>query len=647
MCWLREVVTTAIAITVSCVALNSFADDKQRTVRIEPAADGLLATEKLGGEGVWVDPLFDVQNKRVQKIQLAVWFDEQFLGDGAAYQRRAKELADSRRRELRIGVMKTLKALSDRSYEAAEGDLDKLIEGDTIADFERHWIINGFSCSIAPEGLDKLKAVKGVKKIFVAHRGGGGAARRRGESTVFEQVKRQEFDPSRYKHPWYIRYLQADKVWRDFGVTGEGTLNVVHDFNFVYSDNVSYNLYRNPNETPGNEKDDDGNGLVDDYHGFNFDRGSAVLTTVPLPAKAVQPQAMHGYMCAAIICGSGVEGKPYEFGIAPEGKWTGVIAATKLEAAIEWAIEQGADTYSMSFSIPGLAEYRSHWRKVMEHGSMCGIYFVSGAGNFAQNQPVPVQMRTPEDIPEVVFAAAGVQRNFSRTPFSSTGPVKWQTEHYQDGMVQKPEVCAFNMGLPLLLRDGNALPVGLNGNSFAGPMFCGSIALMVSADPDLLPWDLKTIITKTATDVAAKGTDDETGHGLINCYRAVKEVMRRKAVREGKDSKKYEGREDGDEVDIAALKKKLGATRLAVGRVQSGGQAAKSGIKVGDVVISYNGIKITKQQDMQAAKRKATEAKLESIPMVIERNGESIELKLKPGPLGIFPVVEYDDPTFK
>lgn len=94
-----------------------------------------------------------------------------------------------------------------------------------------------------------------------------------------------------------------------------------------------------------------------------------------------------------------------------------------MEAAVQWAIEHNADTYSMSFSMPGLGEYRSHWRKVMEHGSFCGVYFVSGAGNFAQSAKVPVQMRTPEDIPEVVFAAAGVQRNLSRTPFSSKGPV--------------------------------------------------------------------------------------------------------------------------------------------------------------------------------------------------------------------------------
>ena len=68
--------------------------------------------------------------------------------------------------------------------------------------------------------------------------------------------------------------MQADKVWKKFQVTGKGTLNVVHDFNFVFSDNVTGNLYRNPGETPGNDKDDDGNGLVDDYHGFDFNRAA-------------------------------------------------------------------------------------------------------------------------------------------------------------------------------------------------------------------------------------------------------------------------------------------------------------------------------------------------------------------------------------
>ena len=311
------------------------------------------------------------------------------------------------------------------------------------------------------------------------------------------------------------------------------------------------------------------------------------------------------------------------------------------------AIEQGADTYSMSFSIPRLQQYRSHWRKIMEQGSLCGLFFVSGAGNFSQTEQVPVQMRIPEDIPEVVFAAAGVQRNFSRTPFSSQGPVKWETEHYRDGLVQKPEVCAFNMGLPLLQRDGRVRPAGLNGNSFAGPMFCGSIALMLSADPDLLPWDLKEIITLTATDVAARGFDAQTGHGLINCYRAVREVLRRKALREGRDPAAYTGRKPGDELDLASMRERLSKYRIKIARVVPNSQAAKIGIQVKDVVLSYNGQSITTPTGLVKAVAAASQRDAEKITLVIERRGNRMKFNLKPGPLGVQVAARFSAPVFQ
>ena len=606
-----------------------------------------LAVETLVGDGVWVDPQAPQLFDRRDKLRLMIWFDQQFLGDGKAYQRRANEFRDAKRTELRSATVKTLKSLSDKSFAAVQPALRKIGRQD-ISDIDQHWIVNGFSCTASSAGLKALQSVHGVKKIFVAITGGpvtptANAA----PGDAFAEPQRKTFDAKRYKHPWYARYLLADRVWREFGVTGQGTLNIVHDFNFVFSDNVTHSLYRNPGEIPRNGKDDDGNGLIDDYHGFDFQRRSNQLTRVPVPKNAVSPRNMHGFLCAAIICGAGTDTSEFEFGIAPEGRWAGVIADRQLEAAVEWAIEQNADTYSMSFSMPGLGDYRSHWRKVMEHGSFCGVYFVSGAGNFAQSAKVPVQMRTPEDIPDVVFAAAGVQRNFSRTPFSSKGPVEWKTEHYQEGTVHKPEVCAFNFGIPFLRLDGQAINSGANGNSFAGPMFCGSIALMLSADPDLLPWNLKQIITSTAKDVGPAEVDDETGHGLINCYRAVKEVLRRKAIRDGKDASKFAGRVDGDVLEIAALRLKLKQSKVSVGRIQPGGQASQLGMNSGDVIISYNKVVITKPQDLAQAKAQATQDKLEQIKVVVQRADKRLTLDFKPGQLGFAPAIDFDDPTFK
>lgn len=600
----------------------------------------ILPVEKLDNETVWkMSTLQAIRGNR--PVRVTVWFRDQFLGDGAAYNRRAQEFKDHKRRELRASVVKTLKSLSNKSHEAAKESLTKLVDAGTVSQLQRHWIVNGFSCNVTAEGLADLEAVPGVAKIFRLRTGPQQRAQGGAMKKVAETPRDEMFQPKRYLHPWYARALLADRVWADFGVTGKGTLNVIHDFNFSAAPVYAHNLYRNPNEIPANGIDDDKNGLIDDYHGYNFQSNSSQLAVANVGINSANPRLLHGSMCASIICGSGYEGQDYEFGIAPEGRWAGVIGAQQLESAVEWAVEQEADTYSMSFSMPGLGDYRSHWRKVMEHGSFCGVYFVSGAGNFAQSARVPIQMRTPEDIPEVVFAAAGVQRNLSRTPFSSKGPVLWKTEHYQDGNVQKPEVCAFNMGLPLLLPNGSPVPTGMNGNSFAGPMFCGAIALMVSADPDLLPWDLKQVITTTATDVAAEGVDDETGHGLINCHRAVAEVLRRKAVRDGEPVPEIDSKV---QLDIAQQKKL--SLRFTVLAVQPNSVAAKEGVQLGDVIESCADTPIANMQQFRAAKAKATNAGAKKITVVFLRDKKKMPVEFAPGAWGMSAAPAFDEPVF-
>lgn len=616
------------------------AEDKQ-------LAESLLSIEKIGGEGIWIDPAVATRFRQSRRLKLTVWFEDQLLGDGQAYRRRAGELADSRRRKLRVAARDTLKALHARSWKQARGQIQKLEKRGEISDVSPFWIVNGFSCTTVEDHLESLKTIPGVKMIFARPLRPIRRPPADAEAPHFPAATTIPFDPERFTHPWYIHSLQADRVWREFKVAGAGTLNVFHDFNFVFSDGLARTLFRNLDEVPANGKDDDKNGYVDDYHGFNFDAQTPILTQSPVAGDGFSPQLMHGFMCAAIVCGRGVDGKPHEFGIAPESRWAGVIGSSRLEHSIQWAIEQGADTYSMSFSIPGLAEYRSHWRKMMEHGSLCGICFVSGAGNFAQSARIPQQMRIPEDIPEVVFAAAGVQRNFSRTPFSSQGPVRWETHHYQDGLVEKPEVCAFNMGLPVLLRSGDTLATGLNGNSFAGPMFCGAISLMLSADPDLLPWDLKEIITSTATDVAAAGTDPQTGHGLINCYRAVKEVLRRKAIREGTDPAPFTGRIAGDEIDIPALQQRLSVRQVQIVRVVPAGQAAKLGIRVNDVVLSYNGEPIEMAASLRMAIARAVRDELPKVTIRVRRGDKDLSFEATPGPLGVASAALYSEPVFK
>jgi len=489
----------------------------------------VVPMETLPGEGVWVSPWPKTLKKEAAFLRVRVWFEPQFLGDGEAYQRRAAEFDEVGRFALREAVTGALKAQSEESFAQAEAELKRFEKKGILRDLERHWIVNGFSCTMRSEEISALARVPGVRKVFLR------PLRKRRWDKLPEPERSVPVipaleKPALKKLPWYIKKLQADRVWKEFGVTGKGILNVIHDKNFIISDHLARSIYRNPKETPGNGIDDDGNGYIDDHFGYNFDRDSAVLYTASFSGDPKEKRVLHGTSCANIISGTGDERGNTQCGVAPLSQWAGVINLGGIERSIEWAIEQGADTYSMSFSRRNYGEYRSHWRKVMEHGSFCGVFFVSGAGNIARDEESPFLMNIPQSIPNAVFAAAGVQKDLSKTKFSCVGPVEWELEHYRDGVLQKPEVCAFNAKVDGQLPDGSMHKGLLNGNSYAGPMFCGAISLMLSADPDLLPWELKEIITDTATDVGPDGVDYETGHGLINCYQAVAEVLRRKAL---------------------------------------------------------------------------------------------------------------------
>lgn len=102
-------------------------------------------------------------------------------------------------------------------------------------------------------------------------------------------------------YPWNIEKIRAPEVWKGYGITGKGTLNVVHDGGFKLDiPPLAETIYTNAGEIPGNGLDDDGNECIDDYHGFHFDEGTPNLNE-PTIRRATN---IHGNLCAAMICGT-------------------------------------------------------------------------------------------------------------------------------------------------------------------------------------------------------------------------------------------------------------------------------------------------------------------------------------------------------
>ncbi|MAU16157.1 MAG: hypothetical protein CMH46_11530 [Muricauda sp.] len=493
---------------------SSFTVFSQQSPLAEKAPTG---TEK----DVWVDPAYD-PNDGVQSV--VVWFRDQYLEKADSFVKKTKEFKGRKRLELRSEVTAALKEISNTAFSKVKPELNDLEKSGLLAHINQHWIISGFSCDVTPEGMEAIKKLEDVAFIFKKQPSIVPNGKNMGPEYL-ESIPKSNFDPKKVEsYPWNIEKIRAPEVWEEFGITGEGVLNVVHDSGFKLDiPPLASNIYTNKNEIPGNGLDDDGNGYIDDYHGFHFDQGRANLNE-PTIRRATN---IHGNLCAAMIVGTYATGTKKAIGVAPGAKWAPLIGVNHIEDAIEWAIEQGADIYSMSFSHPNLGEYRTHWRKILEQGTLCGVVFISGAGNFASGDnyaPIPVQMRNPEDIPNAVLGVAGVGEDGKRPPFSSQGPVEWNTAYYKEGRVNKPDFATINYKVPCVDPEGRLLNMA-SGNSLAGPHTAGIVSLMLSANPDLLPWEIKDILLGIAEDIGSPGFDYQSGHGFINAYDAVNAVL--------------------------------------------------------------------------------------------------------------------------
>jgi subtilisin family serine protease len=264
---------------------------------------------------------------------------------------------------------------------------------------------------------------------------------------------------------WNVAHLNAPRAWTELGATGDGAVIAVLDngANYAHTDLRSH-LWRNRGEIANNGIDDDGNGLVDDVHGYDFGSMSPNVRNTGTPRQ-------HGTMTSGIALGDGTGGTVT--GVAPRARLmllqiTGgnvdesgnrpVAAAL----AYQYALEHGADILSMSFSLPRLGHLRGYWRMMSDHAVAAGLLLVGGAGNFRTTEPLPVQHQSPKDVPSVI-SVGGIDTLDVLRPFSSMGPAEWSTvalygDHPLPAGLVKPDLVAFpGEGYPVLgLTDAHA-----------------------------------------------------------------------------------------------------------------------------------------------------------------------------------------------
>ena len=162
---------------------------------------------------------------------------------------------------------------------------------------------------------------------------------------------------------------------------------------------------------------------------------------------------------------------------------------------------------------------------------------------------------------------------------------------------------------------------------------------MTDATPD--PHVLGTVFDEEALNAEGFMANRMAMEEKLGVLREVNE-----ALREGGDTAPFTGREAGDELDIASERAKLALLRIRIARVEDGSRAAKAGVQVNDVVLSYNGQSITTRTALRVAVEVARRQDAENILLVIERMGKRIELPVKSGSLGVRIAAAFSAPVF-
>ncbi len=189
-------------------------------------------------------------------------------------------------------------------------------------------------------------------------------------------------------------------------------------------------------------------------------------------------------------------------------------------AALEWADSIGVDITSTSLGYLDFdPPYTSYTWENMDGNTAIitiasdlavarGIFVVNSAGNEGFH-PTRNTLIAPADGDSVI-AVGAVNSSGVRVSFSSVGPTV-------DGRI-KPDVMAMGSGVYYASLFGNGYFNG-GGTSFSCPLVSGAAALLLQANPNLSPMQLRELFRSTSSNSA--NPNREYGWGIINTLAAL------------------------------------------------------------------------------------------------------------------------------
>ena len=298
--------------------------------------------------------------------------------------------------------------------------------------------------------------------------------------------------------------IDAPEAWGDlqgwgwFPNTGNAVVGVIDTgVDYTHPDLIN-NIWTNPGEIPGNFLDDDGNGYIDDVHGWDFFNND----NNPMDGHG------HGTHVAGTIGaegnnGIGVTGVNWKVKIMPIQIFSSSGAPASnfaIAQAIQYATANGADLTNNSWG--GGAFSMAIYTAIQ-----AGRLFVAAAGNNAQNNDITPFYPATYNLNNIISVEA-TDHNDNLAWFSNYGATT-------------VDLAAPGVNIYSTLPVGGSL-MGSNygyssGTSMAAPHVAGAAALMVATRrdrglPDLTPVQLRQYVLNGVDVIPGlSGTNDTSG----------------------------------------------------------------------------------------------------------------------------------------
>ncbi|HUU75418.1 MAG TPA: S8 family serine peptidase, partial [Methanoregulaceae archaeon] len=257
------------------------------------------------------------------------------------------------------------------------------------------------------------------------------------------------------------------------------------------------NIWMNANEIPSNNLDDDNNGYIDDYQGFNF------LEMSGDPAD----DNGHGTHCAGTIGASGnngigISGVTWNARVMPLKCLNAQGYGSTADAidSIGYASMMGADIVSISW---GCSEYDQALYEVI---SQSPALFVCAAGNSGQDNDVYPVYPANYNCENIISVAATGQDD-ELAGFSNWG--QYTVDIGAPG-VNIISNCPAWKGEPYIF---------MSGTSMAAPFVAGVAGLIATEEPGISPQELKIRIL-SSVDLIDSLHDKTVAGGRLNAANA-------------------------------------------------------------------------------------------------------------------------------